>query len=283
MPDDPPDPLLPLLATLRAEAAAAPKFGLNGKALVLQAARAVAADEERERAARVAAADARLRQEQPRPSRPAAAQPQQHSPPRLSPAQLLALVPTAARPFLPYNPRAFLPLAERQAVVDRLVGLHLHALVRALGLPDGAVDGGGQAAAFSASSKLAPSSSKSKGIMGATAAARRAGQETGEAQRARLLWQAASASALGQERSLYERHASKPAYMAATLKLEAEVGRWEETQGGGEGGAAAAAVQALRREAGGGGEEEEEEDGDKAGAGGRREEQQQHGVDDDKG
>jgi len=251
-----------LLSLLREEAERAPRYGLNGKALVLNAARAVGAFERDARAGRVAAAAARLREEdasarRARPAGGAAERPpppslqqqrrQGETPPtapapRLSPAQLLARVPTAARPFLPYRPRAFLPLAERQAVVDRLVGLHLRALLRELGLPDGACEGDG------------PGVSRPPPVRGGArpeaAAAAAAAPVSDKERRARQLWRAAAAAALAQERRAYSACSSKPAYVAATLRLEADAGLWA-------GAACKAEVDGLRRPAaaaaGGGG------------------------------
>jgi hypothetical protein len=217
------------LASLREEAERAPKFGLNGKALVLQAARAVAALEAKERAERVAAAAERLaasasasasagqkaaNKKQPK---------QQAAPARLSPAQLLALVPTAARPFLPYQPRSVLTLAERQNVVDRLLGLHLRALLRTLQLPDSAVEGNSSSGSSGSSSK----STKARALGLASSAS---ASTTDPPSTARLLWRAAGDAAVAQEKALYLKHASKPQYMGATLNLEADVGLWEGSE-----------------------------------------------------
>ncbi len=99
------------------ELLSAPRYGLNARALILQAA---------EHAATTAAATPSVGHHTVNTSGNAP------SAPRLSPSALLSAIAPAARPVVQYVPRSSIPRLTRQGVCDTLLGQYLALLLRVM-------------------------------------------------------------------------------------------------------------------------------------------------------
>ncbi|KIZ03924.1 hypothetical protein MNEG_4039 [Monoraphidium neglectum] len=112
---------------LRQKLSAAPKYGANARLLLLNAARALAAEEE---ARGIQPGKAPIKRRQAGGGGPALVA----QPPQATGSQLLALVPAKARPWVPYHARACTTQQARQQVALNLAGSYLALLARVLGL-----------------------------------------------------------------------------------------------------------------------------------------------------